>query len=121
MNNTHSFLLASRPLDAIHFSGAVTTTSAYLNGPGGQAGDGFPVTRRGFLTGLRVWDGANLHSDSDEIAFNADDRISLYCQVVSGTFTVKVRVNGSSTALEVAGVPFNTTLFATLEFLLVRE
>jgi hypothetical protein len=121
MNQTHAYLFATRPPETLSFSGAVTTSSIYLNGPGGQSGDGFPVPRRGILTRLDVWDGTTLHTDTDEISFNAGDRLSLYCQSSGSDFTVKVRINGNSTNLQVASVPFNRTLFATVEFLLIRE
>jgi len=103
------------------FSGAVTNTSIYLNGPGGQSGNGFPMPRRGYLTGFSLWDGTTLRSDAVEIAFNAGDKIAVYCQSGGSDFTVKVRVNGTSTTLQVSGVPFNTTLFGTVEFMLIRE
>ena len=121
MNITHTYLLAARQIESMGFSGALTNASVYLSGPSGQAGDGLPVPYRGYLTRIQVWDGATLHSDTDEIAFNADDRISVYCQSSGSDFTIKVRVNGSSTNLQVAGVPFNTTLYVTVEFLLFRE
>ena len=121
MNITHSYLLATRPPEILCFSGAVTTVSIYLPGPGSQAGDGFPMPRRGILTRLDVWDGTTLRSDTDEISFNIGDRISLFCQSTGSNFTVRVRVNGTSTNLQVTSVPYNTTLFATTEFLLIRE
>lgn len=121
MNQTHSFLLATRPPQTICFSGAVTNASVYLNGPGGQAGDGYPLPRRGILTRLDVWDGTTLRSDTDEISFNIGDRLALFCQSTGSNFTLKIRINGTSTNLQVPNVPFNTTLFATIEFLLIRE
>ena len=121
MNQTHSTLLATRPSNTMAFSGAVTNASTYLIGPGGQAGDGYPLPRRGILTQLHIWDGTSHRSDTDEIAFNSGDRVSLYCQTTGSDFTVKVRINGSSTNLQVLNVPFNGTLFATVEFLLIRE
>ncbi len=121
MNTTHSTLLASRLPNTIAFSGAVTTVSTYLNGPGGQAGDGYPLPRRGLLTQLHIWDGTVHYSETDEISFNAGDRVSLYCQSSGTDFTLKVRVNGTSTNLQVARVPYNRILYATIEFLLIRE
>ena len=121
MNSTHSFLFATRPPELLCFSGAVTNVSTYLPGPGGQAADGFPMPRRGILTALQIWDGTTLRSNTDEIAFNAGDRLALYCQSTGTNFTVRVRVNGSSSNLQVLSVPYNSTLFATVEFLLIRE
>jgi len=121
VNNTHAYLMARTPLSTMAFSGAQTNQSVYLHGPGGQNGDGFPLPRRGYVTGLHVWDGTTLRSDSSEIAFNAGDRISVYCQSGGSDFAVKLRVNGTSSAMQVSGVPFNTTLYATVEFMVVRE
>jgi hypothetical protein len=121
VNNTHTYLIARAPISTTGFSGAVTTASVSLNGPGGQSGNGFPLPRRGYLTGLQVWDGTTLRSDTAQIAFDAGDKISVYCQNDGSSFTVKVRVNASSTTLQVSGVPLNSTLFATVEFMLIRE
>ena len=121
MNNTHSFLLATRTPNTMGFSGAVTNQSVHLPGPGGQSGTGFPLPRHGYLTAIHVWDGTTLRFDTSEISFQAGDKISVYCQTTGSDFTVKVRVNGTSTALEVRSVPFNTTLFVTVEFLLFRD
>ena len=121
MNLTHTLLLASRPLNMICFSGAVTNQSVYLNGPGGQAGDGFPLPRRGYLTALHLWNGTTHLFDTNEIVFNSGERIAIYCQSTGSDFTVKVRVNGTSTALEISNVPFNATLFATVELQLFRD
>jgi hypothetical protein len=121
VNNTQNYLLARAPISTMAFSGVVTSVSVGLNGPGSQNGNGFPLTRRGYLTRLYVWDGTTQRFDAAEIAFNAGDKVSVYCQSSGTDFTVKVRVNGTSSLLEVSGVPFNTTLYATLEFMLIRE
>jgi hypothetical protein len=121
VNNTHAFLLARTPISTIAFSGAVTNQSMFLNGPGGRSGDGFPLPRRGYLTGLHVWDGTTIRSDFAEIAFDPRDRISVYCQSGGSDFTIGIRVNGINNGLQVSGVPFNSALFATVEFMLVRE
>jgi len=121
MNHTHSFLFASRTPNIMSFSGAVTNQSVHLPGPGGQSGTGFPLPRRGYLTALHLWDGSSLHFDDDEIPFQSGDKLSVYCQTGGSDFSVKVRLNGTTTPLQVDSVPFNTTLFATVEFLLFRE
>ncbi|HEY3295074.1 MAG TPA: hypothetical protein VGL38_06530 [bacterium] len=121
VNNTQSYLMARAPISTMAFSGAVTTASITLNGAGGQSGTGFPVTRHGFVTGLTVWDGTTLRTDSTELALSAGDRISVYCQSTGSDYTVRVRINGSSSTLLLTGVPFNSTLFATVEFMLIRD
>jgi hypothetical protein len=119
-NTTLSYIIARTALSTISFSGAVGTASITLNGPGGQAGN-IPLPRRGYITALHVWDGTTLRFDTDEIAFNAGDRISVYCQNSGGVFIVKIRVNGTSTTLLVGDVPQNTTLYATVEILMIRD
>ena len=120
VNNTLNYLYARAPISTLCFSGSVTTASIYLNGPGGKSGDGFPMPRDGYITGLHVWDGSANHVDEDRIAFGAGDRLSIYCQSTGSDFTVRVRINGSSSGMEVASVPFNTSLFATIELMLMR-
>ena len=87
-----------------------------LNGPGGESADGFPVQRDGNLLGISVWDGTTLRNDTGNITLTAGDRISVYCQSTGTDFIVKIRVNGISTSIEASGVPYNSTLMATVEF-----
>lgn len=119
-NATHSYLLARSALSTISFSGTVGTTSITLNCPGGTSGS-VPLPRRGFATALHIWDGTTLRYDRNEIAVESGDRISVYCQTSGSTFTVKLRINGTSTALQVTDVPQNTTLVVTVETVLIRD
>jgi hypothetical protein len=121
LNTTLNYLYAHAPLSIIAFSGAIGSSSVNLSGAGGQAGDGYPMPRHGCLTTLRVWDGTTIHSDSAEVPFQAGDRLSIYCQTTGSNFTVKARLNGSSTNLQVTGIPTNCTLYAVLEFALYRD
>lgn len=118
---TLNYLYARAPISTLSFSGVTTTASIYLKGGGGEAGDGFPMPRDGVLTGLRVWDGTTLRFDTDEISFAAGDRLAVYCQTTGSNLSVKIRVNGTSTAMQVTGVPFNSTLFAVIEFVLIHN
>jgi hypothetical protein len=118
--STLSYLFARSPISTMGFSGTTATTSVHLKGPGGEAGDGFPMPRDGVLTGLQLWDGSARRFDTDEISFAAGDRLAVYCQNMGTSFTVKVRFNGVSTAIEIEGVPHNSTLFAVVEFSLLR-
>lgn len=120
VNSTLSYLYGRTPLCVMNFSGVTGTASVHLNDPGGLSGDGFPLPRSAILSGLEVWDGARRFSDSDTISLVAGDRLSVFCQNQGTTFTVKVRVNGTSTALEVAAVPHNSTLFVSVEYMLKR-
>lgn len=116
-----SYLFARSPVSTMGFSGAAGTTSLHLKGPGGEAGDGFPMPRSGVLTGLQLWDGTTRRYDMDEIAFSAGDRLAVYGQNTGTDFNVTVRLNGVSTALQVTGVPYNSTLFTVVEFTLLRS
>ena len=116
-----AYLFGRSPVSTMCFSGAVTSSSVHLKGAGGEAGDGFPLPKSGVLTGLLVWDGAVRRYDTDEISFAAGDRLSLYCQSTGSNFTITVRLNGSSTVLQVSGVPYNSSLFAVVEFVLLRS
>jgi hypothetical protein len=115
-NTTLNYLYATTPPTVLGFSGVTATSSIQLNGPGGQSGDGFPILRDGFLTGLSVWDGSTWRSDSADVALSAGDRLSIYCQNTGADFTVKIRVNGTSTTVQTTGVPYNSTLMALVEF-----
>jgi hypothetical protein len=121
LNITLSHLLARAPLSTMAFSGSVTTASAYLSGPGGLNGDGFPMPRRGRITGLYVWDGTTERVDTEEIGFSTGDRLAVFCQNTGSNYSVRVRLNGSTTTLQVNNVPFNSSLFATVEFVLLRD
>jgi hypothetical protein len=121
ISNTLAYLFSTRTISTMAFSGATTTASIYLNGPGGTPGNGFPLPKRGYLVGIQVWDGTTLRSDTDSISFQAGDKIAVFCQNAGSNFSVKVRLNGTSTALEATAVPFNSTLFVVLEFILIRE
>lgn len=117
---TLAYALASQPLMTLVFSGTTTTASTYLPGSGGVAADGIPVPFAGTLHKLIVFDGSNSRSDSDNITFAANDRISAYCQNVCSDFTVKVRLNGISTTLQTASVPLNSTLQVMVVFAINR-
>ncbi|MDD5088953.1 MAG: hypothetical protein PHI18_09180 [bacterium] len=121
VNPTHNYLLARAPLSTMAFSAQMASASIYLNGPGGQSGDGFPLPRAGVLTAVHVYDGTRVLSDTGEISFTAGARLSVYCQSTGSAFNVRVRLNGSSCGLDVAEVPFNSSLKVVVEFSLFRE
>ncbi len=115
-----SFALASQPLLAFAFSGTTGTSSQYLPAAGGVAGDGLPVPYAGTVAKLIVFDGSTTYTDTDNITFAANDRLSVYCQSSGGVFSVKVRINGVSTALQVNSVPLSSTLLVTVIFAINR-
>ncbi len=120
INHTLNYLFSRSPISTMGFSGVTASSSVYLSGAGGQGGDGFPMPRGGYLTRVRVWDGSTDRYDADHVEFQAGDRLSVYCQNMGSDFTVKVRINGTSTTLQVTSVPFNSTLMSTVEFILMR-
>jgi hypothetical protein len=113
--------LARRPISTMGFSGVTQAASIHLNGPGGQSSGGFPMTRHGVLTALHLWDGTTHLFDSGEVEFQPGDRLAIYCQTSGSDFTVKLRLNGSSAGIQCAGVPLNSTLYAVVEFILIRD
>ncbi len=115
-----AYALASQPLIFLFFSGPTTTASMYLPAAGGVAADGIPIPFAGTLSKLTVFDGTTVHADTDNITFAANDRLSLYCQNVGGSFTVKVRLNGVSTTLQAASVPLNSTVQASVAIAINR-
>ena len=119
--STLTYIQASRSLSTLGFSGPTTTVSVNLPGPGGQSGDGFPLPHGGYLTRLFVWDGTTPRSDATHIGFVEGDRLSIYCQNAGANFTVKARLNGTTTNLQVKNVPFNTTLYVVAEIMLINQ
>ncbi|MBU0509891.1 hypothetical protein KKH27_13795 [bacterium] len=121
VNNTLCYLLARGPISTMGFSAQTGTGSIYLNGPGGQSGDGFPMPRAGYVTGLHVWDGTKYSWDAGAVAFEAGDRLSVYCQSTGSNFIARVRKNGGSIGLETPEIPYNSSVLATVEFILLRD
>lgn len=118
LNATENYLRDRRDNMMINFSGAVTTSSKYLSGPGGSSGDGYPMTAPGKALRLFVWDGNSLRQSANETAVAAGDRLSLYATFDSPYFQVTLRVNGSDTMTYCTMVSANATLYASL---LVRQ
>ena len=114
INPTLNYLKAEQSLILLCFSDAVTTSSKYLKGAGGVAGDGFPMPTAGVIEVIQVWDGVDVERSSGTVAFAAEDRISVYALNDLSEFTVYVRKNGVNTALSVGGLAENTNLLATV-------
>lgn len=121
VTTTHCFLLARAPISTMAFSAQTGATSMYLNGPGGESGDGFPLPRAGVLRSLSVFDGSQIHSDFADVSFGAGARLSVYCQSMGSNFTARVRINGASAGINVPDIPFNSSVKAVVEFALSRE
>ncbi len=113
-NLSSVYLEAKKNPVILGFSGAVTTVTTDLKGPGGASGDGFPIPLDGAVERLLVYDGSTVRSAINPIDLSANDRISMAAVAVGGSFTVSLRINNASTSLQVTGCAQNTTLFVTV-------
>lgn len=114
INKTLNYLLAKQSEVLLCFSGQVTTSSNYLKGSGGEAGDGFPLPKNVCIYRIDCWDGASLASSTGSISASQGDRLSVYATQNAGNFDVSVRLNGVDTSLAAAGLLSNATLMATV-------
>jgi len=119
INKTLNYLLTQKQETLICFSAQVTTASTYLKGPGGEAGDGFPMPRKARVYRIDCWDGSSLISKSDNVLFNAGERLSIYATTTGLNFDVAVFNNGVSTALVASGTNQNCTLWVTVHLKLL--
>ena len=114
VNQSLNYLKAEQSVVVLHFSEAVTTSSKYLKGAGGVAGDGFAMPFAGKILGLQVYDGTTLCKSTQAVEFSADDRISVYANHSGSNFNVYARKNGINTTCLVTGLPENVNLQATV-------
>ena len=119
INKTLNYLLAKRADVVMCFSAQVTTSSIYLKGAGGEAGDGFPLPKNARIYRIDCWDGVSLSSDTGSLSINQGERISVYAEIGIGDFDVAIRVNGVDSALKVTGVAKNSTLMVTLHLKMI--
>ncbi len=114
INETLNYLKAHQKDQLLLFSAAVGTSSQYLKGSGGEAGDGFPMPADGSLIQLSVWDGANLKSAIGNVEIKAGERLSLWAEYSNGKIEVVARIDGVDTDLKASGLDANATLMAAL-------
>jgi len=114
INKTLNYLLAKRADILLCFSAQVTTSSTYLKGSGGEAGDGFPLPRAARIYRIDCWDGTVLVSSSGNITVSQGERLSVYAVASGGNFNVTLRINGINTTLAANGAGMNTTLWVTV-------
>ncbi|MBT3231511.1 MAG: hypothetical protein HN356_01720 [Calditrichaeota bacterium] len=119
INKTFNYLLTQKQETIICFSAQVTTGSTYMKGPGGEAGDGFPMPRKARVYRVDCWDGSTLKSKSDNVVFNQGERLSVYVTDTGLNYDVAVRNNGVVTALVASGTNQNCTLWVTVHLRLV--
>lgn len=122
-NLTSIWLNARQSACILPFSKPLTTSSTWLNGPGGVVGDGVPMPVAGLVRGLTVFDGYAVRSESGEVPFNAGDRLAVYATYDGGSslFSLAVVINASPAAIVVASVASSTNVFATLDLLLLED
>lgn len=114
INPTLNYLKAEQSLILFCFSDSVTTSSKYLKGPGGIAGDGFPLPAAGAIESIQVYDGTDIEKVEGPVSFAAGDRISVYAANAMSAFTVYVRKNGVNTVVAAGDRDENTDLLATV-------
>ena len=119
INRVLNYLLAGQSEILLGFSGQVTTSSTYLKGPGGEAGDGFPLPGAARIYRIDCWDGVLLSSALGKVSASAGDRLSVYANINSGNFDVYVRINGGNSTLVATGVSANSTLMVTVHLKLI--
>ena len=114
LNTTENYLRDRKHVTLINFAEDVTTTSRYLKGPGGYAGDGYPMPAPGKVLRLYVYDGTNVHSSSVESSFDAGERLSVIAEYDQPWFDVIVRINGVNSNTYCNQVLANTMLWASV-------
>ena len=114
LNTTETYLRDRQNQMLMNFAATVNSASMYLTGPGGYAGDGYPMPAPGRAVRLYVWDGTNLRSTTVPSSFNAGDRLSLYALFDSPYFQVGLKINGDWAATYCSQVAPNSTLRASL-------
>ncbi|MBU0518825.1 hypothetical protein KKA00_00160 [bacterium] len=110
LNTTENYLRARQKTTMMNFTDSVATADRYLKGPGGLAGDGYPLPAPGKIQLISVYDGVNTLSDNTETSFDAGDRISVIAIYEAPYFQVTVRINGSNSSTYVSLIGANTTL-----------
>jgi hypothetical protein len=112
INPTLNFLHDQITENVIPFSKSVTTSSTYLAGAGGLAGDGFPLPVDGAILGIRAYDGTNNEEKLGLEEVKAGDRLSVYAQYSAGSFNLIVRINGANTSISLTALNQNTDIYA---------
>jgi hypothetical protein len=114
LNPTENYLRDRRNCTLLNFADAVTTSSRYLKGAGGYAGDGYSMPAPGKVLRLYVYDGTNVRTSTVESSFDAGDRLSVMAEYDQPWFDVFVRVNGNNSSTYSDQVQPNSTLRASV-------
>lgn len=119
INRTLNYLLAKQAEICLNFSGQVSSSSTYLKGAGGEAGDGFPLPKEARIYRIDCWDGTILKSDTGNVSADQSDRLSVYAAFNVSTFDVSIRINGVDTVLIASGLASGSTLMVTVYLKLI--
>lgn len=95
--------------------------NAYLNGSGGNGGDGLPMPLSGVIVSLNCWDGSELFVEQDARKFDKGDRISIYADMYDRKYRLTVRINGGNTESLVIGLATERTLWASILIMLDED
>ena len=122
LNITSTWLEARQTPMILPFSKRLDSSSAWLPGPGGLGGEGFPMPHAGFIRGVKIFDGYSLQEDKGSIAFSEGDRIAVYATYLGGSlFKVAVVLNATPTTIAVESVSASADVFATVDLLLLED
>ncbi len=123
LNTAAAYIMAKKSRIPLFFSKTVTTTTVYLNGPGGAAGDGFYLPADSLVYGFSVYDGNVRHTALNTVEIEQNHRICLHAKYdgSSGSYTVYLRVDDENSDVYVTGVDPNTTLYATVDLIMREE
>ena len=110
LNPTENYLHDRKHVTLMNFAEDVTTTSRYLKGSGGYAGDGYSMPAPGKVLRLYVYDGTGVRTSAVESTFAAGDRISVIAEYDQPWFDVSVRINGNNSSTFCDQVQANSTL-----------
>ena len=121
LNLTTTWIEASRSIQVLPFSKHLSSSSTWLIGAGGLAGDGFAMPHGGVIRRLQLFDGFSVREATATLAFEAGDRIAVYATWNGSNFTVAVTINAVVSSVAVASVVANRDLYATVELLLKED
>ena len=110
LNPTENYLRDRQKCVQMNFVDTVATSDRYLKGPGGYAGDGYPMPASGRILRVYCYDGTNIRTDATETSFNAGDRISVQAIYDQPYFQVTVMINGNASSSYCSQVLANATL-----------
>jgi hypothetical protein len=113
LNPTENYLRDRKDHVLINFAGLPEGSGVYLTGPGGYAGDGYPMPAPGQVLRLYVWDGAALRTCATATSFDAGDRLSVQVQDDQPWYQAMLQINGEDSQTHCAQVQTGSWLCAS--------